>query len=272
MAKVIRGGNMFFEDDIKIIDAELEKPMALPQPLPVVSRDELQIFYNGRIYLAVRSSGKNHIKVYTLEFGLEETESPKVQEDRYFADNSGLIKKLSTGFVSSVMAGISILNIRDAQALSSELINRINQKYNQNKQPASGAKANDGSVFNSEINSYERVLVLDGKVYDLLTIPEYVSVFEKAFDKTFYASFQEACRTLTPEEISKMIDSNKDKVHRKALPLVRNKIWHSERSGRLYLDGAYLIPQFRGKLDDLKSQYQRFLEKKVKIDAAGGIK
>lgn len=285
MAKVIRGGNMFFEDDIKIIDSELDTPLNLPEP-PIFSRDELQILYNGHVYIATKNtSDAGKIKVYTMVFGLKETDSPKVQEDQYFSDNSPLIDKQKQDFIEKVVNGISDLGsglakTRGGSQISQELADRITQVYAKmikpNKQNPSGkglvTKLEDGSVFNSEMQGCERVLVLDKKLYDLLTIPEYISIFQNSFEPNFYKKLEKACQTLPPQEISEMISNNKDKVHRKVLPKARNKIWHSNRSGELYLDGNYWIPQFRSSNNDLVQVYKKLLEKKVKIDAARSIK
>jgi hypothetical protein len=283
MAKVIRGGNIFFEDDIKIIDAELDCPLNLPA-MPIFSRDELQIFYNGHVFVASKKPDKDkQIKVYTMTFGLEETDSPKAQEERYFSDNSAVIDKLKRDFVERVINGISVLDMStrgDISQLGKELAERINQRYSAILKPAkqtsagSGliAKLEDGSIFNSEVSGCERVLILDKKVYELLTMREYISIFKESFDSSFYKKVQEACNSSTLEEISKMMLDNKDKIHRKVLPMVRNRIWHSDRSFRLYLDETYWIPQFRDNTSSLVTAYQKLIEKKVKIDAAGGIK
>jgi hypothetical protein len=285
MVKVIRGGNMFFEDDIKIIDSELDTSLNLPAP-PIFSKDELQILYNGHVYVSTKnSSDAGRIKVYTAVLGLKETDSPKIQEDQYFSDNSILINKQKQDFIERVVNGIfdlssDLAKTRAGSQLSQELEERITKVYANiilpNKQDVSGkglvTKLEDGSVFNSEMQGCERVLVLDKKIYDLFTIPEYISIFKNSFETNFYKKLKEECQTLPPQEISEMILKNKDKVHRKVLPKVRNKIWHSDKSSELYLDETYWIPQFRSSYDDLVQEYQKLLEKKLKIDAARSIK
>jgi len=285
MAKVIRGSNMFFEDDIKIIDAELDSSLNLPA-LSVFSRDELQILYNGRVFIASKSPSKDRMKVYTLTFGLEETDSPKIQEDKYFSDNSAQISKIKGAFLEKVVNGISILDDKNSgkgkisPQLSEELANRIAKRYSGiAKLPSQSCagkglitKLNDSSVFNSEIPGYERAMILDKKIYDLITIQEYVEIFKSSVEPNFYTKLHGSCKTQAPEEISKLITDNKDKIHRKVLPQIRNKIWHSKRSSEICLDGAYWLPGYRGSLNDMNAVYQKLLEKKVKIDAARSLK
>lgn len=284
MAKVIRPGNMFFEDDIKIIDVELDATLNLPtSKLPIFSRDEPQIIFGGHVFVtSEKPSSDSYLKVYTLTLGLNEIESPKLQEDEYFLANKGEIDKLKAGFVERVINGVSGIDPLKTKMpqLGQELTERINKIYEgiikPKKQVEAGGglitRLNDGSVFNSEMSSCERVLLMDGKIYDLYSISEYIAIFQNSFETEFYKKLQQAARTATPEEISITILDNRDKVHRKVLPKVRNNIWHSERSSKLYLDNAYWIPQYRESLTDTLSLYQKLLEKKVKIDAARSLK
>ena len=285
MAKVIRGGNMFFEDDIQIIDSELDAALSLPAP-PIFSRDELQIGYNGHVYVASKTPQKTgRIKVYTMTFGLKEVDSPKVQEDKYFSDNSDMINKQKQNFIERVVNGIteidpSLIKSKAGSQISQELSDRISKVYEkinkpQKQNPAGKGlitKLDDGSVFNSEMQGCERVLILDRKIYDLLTIPEYVSIFQNSFEPTFYKKLEKDCTTLTPQEVSEIISKNTDKIHRKVVPKVRNKIWHSNHSGEIYLDGTYWIPHFRSENYDGAELYQKLLEKKIKVEAARSIK
>jgi len=285
MAKVVRGGNMFFEDDIRIIDSELDIPLNLPAP-PIFSRDELQIVYNGHVYVASRGSqSTGRIKAYTMTFGLKETDSPKVQEDKYLSDNSTSINKQKQDFIERVVNGIadidpSLPKTRAGSQISQELADRISKVYEKINKPQKQnpmgkgliTKLDDGSVFNSEMQGCERVLILDRKIYDLLTIPEYVSIFQNSFEPKFYKELEKQCQNLSPKEISRIISENTDKIHRKVVPKVRNKIWHSDRSSELYLDGTCWIPQYRSSGGGLVQIYQLLLEKKLKIEAARSIK
>ncbi|VVB78016.1 Uncharacterised protein [uncultured archaeon] len=285
MAKVIRGGNMFFEDDIKIIDAEIDSSLNIPEP-PVFSRDCLQIIYNGHIFVASKNPVQDkRIKVYTRVFGLDEIESPKIQEDRYFSENLDKITKVKQDFIERVVNGITDLGstgakVRASNQLGQELIERINKVYEKMIKPNAQSivgkglvtKLDDGSIFNSEMQGSERILVLDKKVYDLLTIPEYISIFEGSFDPDFYKKIQKLSGNASPKDISDMITANKDKVHRKALPMVRNKIYHSERSAELFLDDLYWIPRYRETTNTLEKTYQKLIEKNIKVEAARSIK
>jgi len=281
--KVVQGGDMFFKDDIRIDDTNITSTLSLPDT-PIFSRDELRIMYNGHIFVATKTSTPNaQIKVYTLEFGLKEAKSPKEKEDKYFSDNSNLIDKIKSDFIKKCVRGISILDddkhpLKGALGtqIGSELVERVVKEYDSKISPRAYTpppgkglitKLSDGSILNSYMNDCERVLLLDGKAYDLETIPEYISIFKNSFKPSFYKEVKKKCASASPEEIYQFLTDNSDKIHRKALPYVRNKIWYSNRSFKLLLDETYWIPQFRGKVDDLVSKYQKLIERKIKIDA-----
>src|SRR3989344_6943406 len=277
MVKVIRGGSVFFQDDVKIIDSELDSSLNLPLPLPIFLKDELQILYKGHIFTAGKNApNESYLKCYTLTFNLQAIDTPKAQEDKYFLENAALLDKIKNNFIGRVVNCISDISDTSKRMpqLGSELTRIINEKYpskaKTDKNSGKGliSMLNDGSVFNEEMLECGRILIIDKKVYDLLTLPEYISNFENSFEKTFYKKVHEFSKSAAPEDISKMISENKEKINRKVLPKVRNNIWHSERSAKLYLDGTYWIPQFRGTYDALISAYQKILEKKVKVDAA----
>ena len=282
MPKVVQGDEMFFKDDIQIIDVEIATPLNMPNNIPIFSRDELQIFYNGHIFVASEEETPDaSIKVYTETFGLKEIASPKEQEDEYFAANSALMDKLKEDFIERTVNGISILDDQNLKGtlgnqVSSELVEKITQEYasltpsRTYTMPGKGlvTKLNDSSIFNTYMQGSERVLILDGKVYLLATMSEYLAQFERSFKPAFYTQVTNMCNTAAPEKVSQLLTDNADKIHEKALPVARNKIWHSKRSFKLHLDGIYWIPEFKGKTDDMIAAYQRLLERKVKIDAA----
>lgn len=280
--KVVAGDTMFFKDDIQIIDAELAVTLNIPSGIPVFSRDEFQILYNGHVFVAAKDKDDDMaVKVYTENYGLKEIESPKEQEEKYFFDNKTLVDKLKSDFIDMTVNGISILNGASKSVLphqiSSELVERITNEYGSYTQskkyhspPGKGniTKNDDGSIFNSYIHGYERMLLLDGNVYNLSTMPEYISIFQKSFEKEFYKEIQEKAYSATPEEVSHMLNKNSDKIYRKALPAMRNKIWNSNRSFKLFLDGICWIPMHKEKVDDIIGVYEKLLERQIKIDAA----
>ena len=282
--KVVPGGDMRFKDDVQIIDIEIAAPLSLPEPLPIISSDELQIFYKGNIFATTANvDPAAYIKVYKRTFGLEAIETPGEQENNYFGINSESIDNLMDSFIERAVNAIYLPGNGDEGLLGpeigAELIEKITQKYSSLIPSGSYAippspsstlvtSVNDGSVFNTYTQEHERSLLVDNKLYKLLTIPEYVALFERHFDPTFLADLHKHLPTGTPEKISEILSDNKHNVHRKVLASVRNKIWHSERSFKLFLDNTYWIPFIDGEANEFAKLYKKLLERKVKIDAA----
>lgn len=269
MNKVVAGDDMFFKDDIKIVDKEIAKPFSLP-PVPVF-RDELQLFYHGAVYVASSQQKADAcIKVYTRLFGLEKALDIKQQEDDYLTRHAAVLAVIKADFLKRAIKGVSELD--DAHPLKhglspqimSELVERI-QKHSARPAPS------DGQTLLSTVDGCDGIMTLDDKFYGLMTIPDYVATFQNGFKPSFYKEFLKRCASASPEDISRDLTENADHIHPKVLPLVRNKIWHSARSFKLFLDGTYWIPEYRGSLDTIVNAYHSILEQRVKMDAAKGI-
>lgn len=294
MRKIIEDDSFFFKDDVQIKESELEKKLNLPTP-PLFMRDELQVIYKGHIFLIAKDKKDNMpdamIKIYKKTYGLQAPKNPdgtiqtiKSIEDKYFQDNADLINKFTYDMISKGVTGIPINDKKSdddddsvcfvTTQIASQLVEKINNKYSSIKRnlPKNNAgtgsiiENKDGSEFNNHFNGSIGLLILDRKVYHLETIQEYVKKFEKSFEPTFFKKFYAACSNTKPEDICAILNSNADKIHKKAMPLVRNKIWFSNRSFKLYLDGTYFVPSYAGTPDDIEKEYFQLIERKAKID------
>jgi hypothetical protein len=277
MGKIVRGDDMWFKDDIQIIDSEIAEPLSLPKNIPIFSRDEMHILYNGHIFAASYSkTAHGLVALCGMEFGLEELETPKQQEAKYFAENEDAIRKLKKDFLERAVEGVSIdyaKNVLGA-AISSELVEKVAQQYacvKPAKAPLPGKgliqRLDEESVFGN-MNGCEKLMLLDDKVYSLQTIPEYLEESIKAFRPEFRAEISKIKADTAPEDVVRFIDENRQHVTRKGGPAIIGRVWHSERSFKLYLDGVYWLPEHLGKKQDLVNQYRKLIERLIKIDAA----
>lgn len=297
--KVVQGADIFFKDDVKIIDSEIAAPLSLPVPYPLFSlfsEEGLLLIYKGDIYATKKgaASGKpdklgetdksdNLIKLYSDVYLLGKASAIRDEEEKYFSTNKSKIDKLKEDFIERSVNGIYIHELKDTKSslgphIASGLEKKINDYYNTAGTPASAhaagttapalaANASD-SVFGTYMPDLQKILLADSRVYNLVTLPEYISKFEQSFKPSFFADVLAMSQTATPEEVSKYLTQNADKVHRKALPLVRNKIWFNDRSVKVLLDRTYWIPQLACKADELAKKYAKCIEQKVKQDAA----
>lgn len=273
---------MYFLDDIKIIDTEVSAGLSLPTPQPIFSKDELMVFYKGHIFVPSKEQDPGAmIKIYTMEFGLAERDLPKKQEEEYFANHSKRIETLKENFLERAVNGLSVPEEGEAMGvlgpqIGNDLTEKITQEYSQYTQKAAHdsagggliTKADDGSVFGKYMHECKRALALEGRLYQLATIPEYISLFQSSFQPAFFSDAMDMAKTATPKVVSEYLSANSDKVNRKALPLVRNKIWYSERSFEIRLDGRYWVPQMLTSMDSIIDKYGKLLERRLKLDAS----
>lgn len=278
--KVVNNGEMVFWDDIIIIEEELSKPLRLSGEIPIFSRDQLQIFYNGKIYVPkksddVPSDGKDIIKIYATTYLLKKIESPKKQEDAWVKKHAGLFDIIKKEFIERSVDGISI-SVGDKSVLghqiSAELIEKLNQDFADGVSAGSKTPiAEDGSCFNT-LEISQKSLVLDKKLYGLITPLEYFSRFETDFLSEFYAELQDVAGTKKPEELAKILEDNKESMNPKAFDFIKDKLWNGKRSFEIRINGQYLIPNYQSRTYDVIRDYTCRLEQKIKQSAATDFK
>ncbi|MBM3199857.1 hypothetical protein FJZ53_02880 [Candidatus Woesearchaeota archaeon] len=276
--KVVQGGELLFKEDIIIDEEAVRMQLTIPSRIPIFSIDEMQVFYNSHVFTLTKNSSKDAmIKVYTTEYGLNEEKSPKLQEDEYFKANTAEVNKLKEEFIKKAVIGMPD-NCYD-KSLEKQacltLVEKINHAYDiaehsYKAPPSKGLvpKLSDDSIFNTYIGDFERAMLLDGKVYRLETIQEYLSMFQKAIEPKFYKELEKKSVLMTPEEAFKELTDNRHKIHPWGFPFIRNKIWYNEKSFKIFLDGIYWIPKFASTSKNAEEKYRNAIERKIKTDAA----
>jgi len=265
----------------------------------VISRDKKNSLPDTMIKIYTQLYGLEEAKAADSS-----VETIKSQEDKYFNDNADYLSKAQSEMISKSVVGlvcqdkaskpgtgdkkkISIYaddSAGESEAddtrcllttqIGSQLVEKIEKLYSvvKNDLPkntggnGSIPVLNDGSEYNTLFNGSTGLLIVDRKMYYLETIMDYIKKFETSFEPTFFKNLCKMSQSSTPEQVSDYITKNTDKVNKKAFQLVRNKIWHSHRSFKLYLDGAYFVPDFKGTVDSLEKIYTLLLEKKIKIE------
>jgi hypothetical protein len=288
---IVEFSDMFFEDDFKIDTSKISNTISIPVSLPVLSIDELTILYMGKIYFAyddIKPEDKNHIKIYTKTLALRDGGSTKKYEEEYFKNNAALIDKLKKDFMNKVVIPDSNIpasvaaNI--AKSIGEELKRKILAHYDPiiksleksltefpEHKKGSLTMLKDDSLLNKYFTLSRRSLILEDRVYTLLTFKEYLVKFEESIEPKFYESTTKLLesKNLTPEEFTKYLDDNSDNIHPKAFPRIKNKIRHSDRSSRLFLDGIYWIPEYYGNISAIVDSYKSMIEMKIKVESTG---
>lgn len=273
--KIVNDGEMVFLDDIVIFEEEILKPFNLPR-VPIFSNDELTIFYGGQIYLAqeLTATEGDRIKIYTQRYKLEKIASPQDQESAWFAEHATTISQLQKEFIARCVDGIDLGSSSSlggvlGHQISAELVERIEQTYvstDKDRTKIVQAIHGDSTMFNT-LPANEHSLILDGKIYNLITIGEYVSGFEKAFEPDFFQTLMKFSKTKGPEEIARELNANTNKISSRAIFFIRDKIWNGEGSFEINIGGNYLVPQYVGEVQPVIDEYSSRLREKIKHDA-----
>jgi len=262
--------------ELPIQETRLYRRLNIPNP-KIFEMDVPLLLYKGRVFkLAESQKDESYIKVFDSVLGFEEAGSHAAYEVDYFKNegNISALNEAKRNFIRSLLAGTTREERKLFYGLGDHVLKKIEKHYSDlatkdRTMPYVGKgqiRDPSRSMF-SKLQSYERVLMLDEKLYDLLTMPEFLEKFRRSFEPSFFAELQRIAARSEPERVSAYLTSNVSRMNEKALPLVRNKIWHSKRSCKLFFDGVYFVPNFRGSSMFLLDRYKGLLESKVKSEA-----
>ena len=153
----------------------------------------------------------------------------------------------------------------DSQEDCDEISDRIQDLL----RPAARASSNDTFTRLNEDSALSEMLgnnnmmVINGKLYSLMTIKDFLFMFEEGVSPRFFEMAQRFYATTEPDSIVRTIENNKELIDHKYLSRIVNKI----QSSKLKVNGKYYIPFLWGKTSDLSDKYKLFLEKRMKTDA-----
>jgi hypothetical protein len=175
---------------------------------------------------------------------------------------------------------------KEVEALKSSLIKKIKDEYSQ-YQVQQIAKSNEGNVEDKiaslmlRTNRQERfgvlredsllcsyalnknIMMIDSKVYELVTVADFISMFKQYISPQFYNRLQRFSSKREPRDIAELVEQAKDELEHKYHSRIVNKLM----SSRLKINGNFYLPLYLEKAEKLCQRYSKFLEMKTKIDA-----
>jgi hypothetical protein len=202
------------------------------------------------------------MRFYKRTYGIMPSGSIKDQETKYFADSAAKIDDMKKEFIRNcVSIPPSLKNkVPDiGKQIGKEIAKKIVKEY-----PKVGNM--NGSIF-SQLD-FNDIILLDEKLYQLATIPNFLEKYKKSFEPNFFKNLKKSSESSTPEEVSEFLYKNKENVNEVILPIIRDKIWYNDKGMEIFLDGKYFIPEYNGHSDKLADNYMAMIEKQVKLDAA----
>jgi hypothetical protein len=107
----------------------------------------------------------------------------------------------------------------------------------------------------------ERILRIHGKLYNLVTLQEYVRIFQKAIDPGLFSELQAMPATCTPEEMLAKIAGSLPLIHKKARSPLRNKM----DTARAQIGGVTYLPIYREAAQGMIDVHRQMLERELKV-------
>jgi len=271
--RVVEGGPIRFKDDLPIAAAEIPRPLGLP-PVALLP-DGFIVWYKGRFFELERATGEWYARLWDRRFALREVETAGAREDRYFEEHRGAIEKAQERWLSKVLPGddpggaARSWGPQAAQAVR-ERIEELCAVPLRPPQRDVGKgrieRRSDGSVL-GEMQGYERLLLVDGRAYDLLSLAEYLGRFDGAMDPKLLKELQKDSETLAPADVCERMSRNLDRMDKRTYGVIKGKVHEGRRTFELHLDGVYFIPEYLCPGAELLSKHASLVEKRIKIGA-----
>ncbi|MBW2993103.1 hypothetical protein KY317_00845 [Candidatus Woesearchaeota archaeon] len=121
---------------------------------------------------------------------------------------------------------------------------------------------NEDSILCSQLLD-RNIMLIENKVYDFVTAPEFLSFFQEHIDRSFYSHLQRFSSKREPRDIAELIEENKGRFNHKYHSRMVNKLM----SSRMKINSEFYLPLFFQKDGDLLKRYLLLIERKIKLDS-----
>ncbi len=264
---------MLFRDDLPIDRDEVGSPLGLPAL--DLAAEPFTVLYQHRLLLLRRAGADHRAWIWGHEYGLLEEGTAGQAEAAYRARHAAEIAAATAAWLGRVLPGVEPTAALQTwgEALVETLRQAIAAAYPDQSRPPRPTVGQgtvlpraDGALL-EQLQGFERVLLLDGKLYDLLTVPEYLARFERDVDPGLFTRLVEKAGQATPQEVAALMTSCRDLIRPAAFHALKGKLHHDRRTFALCLDGAYLVPEHAGAASQLLGAHNRLLERSLKTEA-----
>jgi hypothetical protein len=243
------------EDRRRFDGSFLDERLRLPAPLPYEDLPLVALLH-GRALEAQDEdpAGPDSPRIHlSRQFhALRELDAPPEAERRWHERNRTALDAARKRFYDTVPASV----LRDP-ALLDEAVRLLDGLDSRAR--ASGGRDAEGGL--TLLLGDARLLRIHGKLYNLVTLRDYVRVFASAIEPSFLTRLTSFPETVTPEELLGAIEGSLDSIHAKARSPLRNKM----STCRIVLDGVTYLPIYREPAAGLFESYGRLLDARVKL-------
>jgi hypothetical protein len=248
----------------------LDSGLALPSPLPLEAQPIFALV-NGRFFLPAKGApapGRSLI-LYDREHALVEADSPGKQEAAWLEGNATDLKRQRKRFFNAVPPAIlnDPLLVKQAidilEASTPTVAHPDEAKAVASNGPSELAPLPDNSLIASRLTGWSRLLRIHQKLYDLVTLKEYMTIFEKAVEPAAFRNLQSVPDRASPDEVLAKIEASLEAIHAKARSPMRNKM----KSSRVVFNGVTLLPMYREPAQSLFEAISKLLERTLQVEA-----
>ncbi len=251
----------------------LEQRVSLSRPLPLEDH-ALLVLVNGRALVPAnrKPAASRSIMFYGPRHALKELETPADQEAAYLSRHEKALSREQKRFYDSIPP--SIISepelVRDATDLvKAESPCPDDEEFPQQDRAIAAtarghlAPVEQDALLCRYLVGHGRMLRIHHKLFELVTLREYLSIFEKAVEPDCYRRLQQVPDTASPDELLQLIEESLNDIHAKARSPMRNKL----NSCRVVFNGVTLLPIYQEQAEGLFSTYAALLARQVKLDA-----
>jgi hypothetical protein len=248
----------------------LDTGLALPSPLPLEA-PSIFALVNGRMLVPAEGApapGRSLI-LYDREHALVEGGSPGKQEASWLERNAADLQRQRKRFFDAVPPAVLndpllLEQATDILEASTPTVARPDEaKAIASEGAGELAPLSETSLVASRLTGWSRLLRIHGKLYDLVTLKEYMAIFEKAVEPATFRSLQSVPDKASPDEVLAKIEASLEAIHAKARSPMRNKM----KSSRVVFNGVTLLPMYREPAGSLLAAISKLLERTLQVEA-----
>lgn len=252
--KVVSGPDAFFADDLKLDEAALRSPLALP-PLDFLPFDELVVLLRDHVFHLAPGPGPDRVELCGLDFALAPRATLRACEDAFLAAHAPAVAAAQAAFLRALhpgpvdaagawvkdrttgqIAAVALERLRPLRPVAAAA--RALPPLAAAHHPSAPAPSRLAAVT----AAYERMLFLDGRRYELLTTREFLESWQKSFHPDLAQTLFARPTPWPAQELCEFLLAHQDRVNAKALSVLRSGLHRRHLQMRTRIAGLDLVP------------------------------
>lgn len=170
--------------------------------------------------------------------------------------------------------------VQERQRIKRDLIVALDQEYKQYKakedrlsqglaealatlEDTRHSRLREGSIFNESLLPNYRLLIINDKIFTLLTAAEHLQNQRDHLSTSLRRRVLNVSPTRDFSEIEELLKANKDEIEKNYRSVVINKL----RTTKIKINGLFFAPFYVGKTSELIIPYQKLIERALKEQA-----